>query len=169
MSLASRKQPRYVVRRLAAGLCPRCGRQPVRTGEKSCAPCKARERERWRRRWQAYREAHPKVIEEITLEMLIHDVRCVAARLGIRRVTLPLYQREGSFAISRRLRQRTQLTWRGLCEAAGLFAPNKGARWLDKRPCRRCGKEKCWNGPGDWYCKVCRRALRRRTTEVTFA
>jgi hypothetical protein len=73
----------------------------------------------------------------ITRQQFIHDLRCVAKRLNVRRISRALYAREGSFSpFNRRFARRGQ--WSALCLEAGLLRTGLGTKGIDERPCTRC-------------------------------
>lgn len=100
----------------------------------------------------------------ITKDMLLHDLRCVAERLRARRVSMPLYEREGSFhptSLMRRLKAR----WSDVCVEAGLLPTYRGCRGVDEFSCR-CGRvAPVYLGREQDQCCECRKSKRKRKTE----
>lgn len=142
----------WVAKRKAAGGCVSCA-QPALPGFSRC---------------QKHRDAHrlsdrkgqPKR-EPITREMVIENLKQVAARLGARRISKNLYEREGNFSISYYLTRRLG-PWPQVCVDAGLLPTYKGCKGIDIRPCTRCQKDTIWYSKEQRYCYECRRTVNRR-------
>lgn len=108
----------------------------------------------------------PSCRQVITKAMLLHDLRCVARRLGARRVTMPLYEQHGSFSPKNILSRRIHQRWGEICVEAGLLPTFRGSRGIDEKACA-CGRtyivylgsEKCTR------CYRCNAVARKRVCE----
>lgn len=148
---------RHKAARIARGLCAHCTRK--RVSSRSCRWHLQQDREAKR----AWRQAHRRPRRMLSLEEVLEDVRAVAQRLQVRRVSLGLYEREGSYRWSTRLMRRFGLGWPQICAQAGLIAIPY-SRGIDRRPCPSCGRVVPWYSPHQRWCHVCRWTVRRRTT-----
>jgi hypothetical protein len=100
----------------------------------------------------------------ITKDMLLHDIKCVAARLKIRRVSITLYEQEGSFSPKVLLDRRIKQSWSALCVEVGLLPTFRGCRGIDEKVCR-CGRRyPVYRGREQDRCWRCRQVARKRTT-----
>jgi len=100
----------------------------------------------------------------ITKEMLLHDIKCVAERLGVRRLSMTLYEFEGSFSPKVLLDRRIKQRWSELCVEVGLLPTYRGCRGIDERTCA-CGNTfPVYFGREHHLCADCRCGARKRKT-----
>jgi hypothetical protein len=122
-----------------------------------CPWCRARDAA-WKRRARGGDRQR-----RVTLGAVMQDLRDVARRFRAERVSRPLYQREGSFAVNRLL-LREGLTWPELQRMAGLPFWQPLKKGLANHACTGCDRSMRWYGPGHDICWHCRRNRRRRKT-----
>jgi hypothetical protein len=96
---------------------------------------------------------------EITEDMIIENIKTVAARIGAKRLSWRQYNQHGSFAWRHLIRRRFQ--WRVLVEKAGLLEGRKGRPKAVRVPCRYgCGR---MSREHRTVCKTCRNRLIRQS------
>jgi hypothetical protein len=98
---------------------------------------------------------------EITREMAVENVRTVAKRLGVVRLSTRQYEREGSFSV--RPIQR-KFGWNAVCEEAGLMvnAQCQGMAPRLRKPCTQdCGRLSM-AFPRWHLCRTCDRRMKRQ-------
>lgn len=157
---------RWVARQKLIGGCQRCTkpakRRPDGRPMSMCAEHLAIIAQYWRDRRDGRAPISTRSV--ITKEMLVHDLQCVATRLGARRVSMPLYELEGSFSPKVLLDRRIQQRWSEVCVEAGLLPTYRGCRGIDERICR-CGRTfPVYVGREHQTCAECRRVVRKRKT-----
>lgn len=97
---------------------------------------------------------------EITFSMAVENVRIVAQRLGVQKLSVRQYCLHGSYH-SRNLTKKW--TWRSLCEAAGLlchYRPGRPRR--SRRVCLECNRRNSLTI--SVHCRTCRRRIVRLGT-----
>lgn len=93
---------------------------------------------------------------EITFQMAVENLRTVAQRLGVDRLSRRQYCLHGSFH-SRNLTKKW--SWRVLCHAAGLRECHAGRPRKARRVCLDCERRQSRTvGP---YCRTCQRRMCR--------
>jgi len=105
----------------------------------------------------------PSRARAVPLAAVLADLQQVAARLGHPWLSRRTYAAHGQYSATAMARKVG--SWRALVLLAGLEpgeVHQPYSAW-HRQPCRRCGREvPAW--PGRWWCKHCRRTLRRRQT-----
>lgn len=97
---------------------------------------------------------------EITYDMAMENIRTVAARLQVTRLSRRLYEREGSFAV--RALERKFGGWATVVKAAGLQCGTMGRPKAMRRPCMEgCGRASMTVGRHCWDCV---RRMRRQAS-----
>lgn len=163
---AAGRYQRWVAQQKIRGLCQRCTKPVKRRADgramSMCADHLATLTQYWRDRRGGRQPVSTRSI--ITKAMLVHDLRCVANRLNARRVSILLYEREGSFSPRILLERRITQRWSELCVEAGLLPTYRGCRGIDDRRCA-CGRMfPVYLGREQRQCAGCRRKVRARKT-----
>lgn len=92
----------------------------------------------------------------ITLDMALQNIRTVAERLQVTRLSIRQYCAHGSYH-SRILTRRWK--WSYLCELAGLTIGRPGLQRTPRRPCMNCQYRASMTIGR--HCRTCRRRIER--------
>lgn len=95
---------------------------------------------------------------ELTQEMVIHNIKTVATRIGCKEITRRIYDQNGSFCI--RTIER-KWGWKTICALAGIQCGVKGSRKLEWRKCLQC--ENHLASSRYRYCYGCRKTMKNRS------
>lgn len=95
---------------------------------------------------------------ELTREMIVENIKVVAQRLGITRLSYWDYEEHGSFSPRAAVRK---WSWRELCAEAGVATGKAGRPVIERKVCFECEVRATMTNSR--YCNTCAKRMQRNS------